>query len=232
MARLSKRMRNLREKVDAGRIYPFDEAFALLGEGDPCRFKQSIDVAVRLGVDTRKSDQAVRGSVALTHGNGRTTRVAVFADGDEAREAEEAGADIVGMEELAEKIRGGFLEFDVSVATPKAMRLVGQLGQILGPRGLMPNPKTGTVTKEVGQAVTSLKAGRFMYRADKNGIIHGSIGRVGFSASAVRENLQALLAELRRAKPPSAKGQYLRKLTLSTTMGPGIDIDLASLAGP
>ena len=231
MARLSRRVRAMREKIDATRMYSIDEAMALLKEFSTVKFEETVDVAVNLGIDPRKSDQAVRGATTLPHGTGKTVRVAVFTQGEAAEAAKEAGADIVGMEDLADDIKGGNMNFDVVIADPAAMRVVGQLGQILGPRGLMPNPKTGTVTQDVVSAVRNAKAGQVRFRADKSGIVHGGIGRVTFEAGAIKENLEALLADLRKAKPASAKGIYLKKVTLSTTMGPGITIDHSSLEG-
>lgn len=229
MARLSKRIRAFREKVDAGRAYPFDEAVSLLKETATAKFNETVEVAIKLGVDARKSDQAVRGATTLPHGTGSEVRVAVFTQGEAAEKAKAAGADLVGMEDLAEQVKGGMLDFDVVVASPDAMRVVGQLGQILGPRGLMPNPKTGTVTPDVETAVKNAKAGQMRFRTDKNGIIHGGIGKISFDADAIRGNLEAVLADLKKAKPSSAKGIYMRKVTLSTTMGPGVTIDQASL---
>lgn len=227
----SKRARAIDEKVDRTRVYPIAEAVAILTETASPKFKESFDVAVNLGVDPRKSDQAVRGATTLPHGTGKTVRVAVFAQGDNADAATGAGADIVGFDDLAERIKGGEMDFDVLIATPDAMRLVGQLGKILGPRGLMPNPKTGTVTPDVVTAVNNAKAGQVQYRADRGGIVHGSVGQVGFSAEHIRENIEALIADLKKSKPASAKGVYLQRVTLSTTMGPGLNIDQASLGG-
>lgn len=229
MAKLSKRMRAIREKVDPTRVYPVDEAIALLKECATARFEETVEVAVNLGIDPRKSDQVVRGATTLPHGTGKQVRVAVFAQGEAAEAARSAGADRVGMEDLAEEIKAGNLDFEVVIAEPAAMRLVGQLGQVLGPRGLMPNPKTGTVTPDVATAVRNAKAGQVRYRADKGGIVHGGIGKVSFSPEALKENLAALLADLKKAKPASAKGVYLKKVTLSTTMGPGITIDHSAL---
>lgn len=229
MAKLSKRQKLIREKVDAEKQYSIDEAVALLKELSTVKFEETVDAAINLGIDPRKSDQAVRGATSLPHGTGKTVRVAVFTQGANADAAKEAGADFVGMEELAAEVKGGMMDFDVVVADPAAMRVVGQLGQILGPRGLMPNPKTGTVTPDVAGAVKNAKAGQVRFRADKGGIIHGGIGRVNFEASALKENLEALLTDLKKAKPASAKGVYLKKISLSSTMGPGIVIDLASL---
>ncbi len=229
MARLSKRRRAIEERIERGRAYAIDEAVSLLTELSKAKFNEAIDVAVNLGVDPRKSDQVVRGATTLPHGSGRNVRVAVFTQGENADKAAAAGADIVGMDDLADKVKAGELNFDVVIASPDAMRVVGQLGQILGPRGLMPNPKTGTVTPDVETAVRNAKAGQVRYRTDRNGIIHGSVGRVGFEARAVKENIEALLADLKKAKPASSKGVYLQKVTLSTTMGPGLAIDQASL---
>lgn len=230
MAKLSKRLRAYREKVQPGKAYPLEEAVALLKELATAKFNETVEVAVNLGVDARKSDQAVRGATTLPHGTGSFVRVAVFAQGDAAEQAKAAGADFVGMEDLAEQVKGGMMDFDVVVASPDAMRVVGQLGQILGPRGLMPNPKTGTVTPDVVTAVNNAKAGQVRYRTDKNGIIHGGIGKIDFEVDAIRGNLEALLADLRKAKPSAAKGIYMKKITLSTTMGPGVTIDQASIA--
>mgnify|MGYP005856575579 CR=1 FL=1 len=230
MAKLSKRRQAIEERVDHGRAYAVEEAVALLSEVSKARFNEAIDVAINLGVDPRKSDQVVRGATTLPRGTGKTVRVAVFTQGENADKATAAGADIVGMDDLAEQVKKGVMDFDVVIASPDAMRVVGQLGQILGPRGLMPNPKTGTVTQDVETAVKNAKAGQVRYRTDRNGIIHGNIGRVGFDADAVRENLEALLADLRKAKPSTSKGIYLKKITLSTTMGPGLAIDQSTLA--
>jgi large subunit ribosomal protein L1 len=229
MTKMTKRRRAIMEKVDRQKAYPIADAVTLLDELATAKFKESLDVAVNLGVDPRKSDQVVRGATTLPHGTGKTVRVAVFAQGAAADQASAAGADIVGFDDLADRIKGGTLDFDVVIATPDAMRIVGQLGKILGPRGLMPNPKTGTVTPDVETAVRNAKAGQIQFRTDRAGIIHGSIGQVGFEADKIRENLQALLADLRKAKPASAKGVYLKKITLSTTMGPGVTIDQSSL---
>ena len=229
MSKLSKKQKAIREKIVPGKQYPIDEAVSIINSLPPAKFAESIDVAINLGVDARKSDQQVRGATTLPHGAGKTVRVAVFTQGANAEAAKAAGADIVGMDDLAEQVKGGNIQFDVVIASPDAMRVVGQLGQILGPRGLMPNPKTGTVTPDVVTAVRNAKAGQVRYRTDKNGIVHGAIGKVGFDAVAIRENLEALLADLRRARPATAKGSYLKKVTLSTTMGPGIVIDQSSL---
>ncbi|TCO70050.1 50S ribosomal protein L1 [Chromatocurvus halotolerans] len=230
MARLSKRVRAFKEKVDPTRAYPLADAVALLKELSTAKFNETVEVAVKLGIDARKSDQAVRGATTLPHGTGSDVRVAVFTQGDAAEKALAAGADLVGMDDLAEQIKGGMMDFDVVIASPDAMRVVGQLGQILGPRGLMPNPKTGTVTPDVETAVKNAKSGQMRYRTDKNGIIHGGIGKISFEPDAIRGNLEAVLADLRKAKPSAAKGVYLRKITLSTTMGPGVTIDQASIA--
>ena len=229
MAKLSKRQKMIREKIDADKVYSVEEAVALLKECSTVKFVESVEVAVNLGVDARKSDQAVRGATTLPHGTGSVVRVAVFTQGDAAEKAKEAGADFVGMEDLADQIKGGMMDFDVVVASPDAMRVVGQLGQILGPRGLMPNPKTGTVTPDVVTAVNNAKAGQMRYRTDKNGSIHGGIGKISFDADAIRGNLQAVLADLKKAKPSSAKGVYMKKVTLSTTMGPGVTVDHSAL---
>ncbi len=230
MAKLSRRMTAIQKKLDAGKQYDAEEAFALLKEVSSVKFPESVDVAVNLGVDPRKSDQVVRGSTVLPHGTGKEVRVAVFTQGPAADAAKEAGADVVGMEDLAEQVKAGNMDFDVVVASPDAMRVVGQLGQILGPRGLMPNPKVGTVTPDVAQAVKNAKGGQVRYRTDKNGIVHASIGKVGFEPSALKENLETLLADLKKAKPSAAKGVYMKKITVSSTMGPGIVLDQGSLA--
>jgi large subunit ribosomal protein L1 len=231
MAKLSKRQKLIREKVDNARSYTVDEAVALLVElGASVKFKESVDVAVNLGVDARKSDQVVRSSTVLPHGTGKTVRVAVFTQGANAEKATAAGADIVGMDDLAEQVKKGVMDFDVVIATPDAMRVVGQLGQILGPRGLMPNPKVGTVTPDVETAVKNAKAGQVRYRTDKNGIIHAPMGNVEFSAQNIKENIEALIADLKKAKPSSSKGIYLKKVTLSSTMGPGLAIDQSALS--
>jgi large subunit ribosomal protein L1 len=229
MARISKRVKAMREKMETGKQYGIDEALSLLAELSSVRFKESVDVSVNLGVDPRKSDQVVRSSTVLPHGTGKAVRVAVFTQGGNVDAAREAGADIVGMEDLAETVKAGSLDFDVVIASPDAMRVVGQLGQILGPRGLMPNPKVGTVTPDVAAAVKNAKAGQVRYRTDKAGIIHCSIGKVDFRVDALRENLRALLADLNKLKPASAKGIYMKKVTVSTTMGPGLAVDQASL---
>ena len=229
MAKLSKRVKAFKEKVDPAKNYPVSEAVAILNELSSVKFKESIDVSVNLGVDPRKSDQVVRGATVLPNGTGKTVRVAVFAQGEKATEATEAGADIVGMEDLAAEVKAGNLNFDVVIATPDTMRIVGQLGQVLGPRGLMPNPRLGTVTQDVAEAVKNAKSGQMRYRTDKNGIIHGGVGQVGFDPESVKQNVEALLLDLKKIKPASAKGIYVKKVTLSTTMGAGIAIDQASL---
>ena len=229
MAKLTKRMRVIREKVDVTKEYEINEAVALLQELATAKFVESVDVAVNLGIDARKSDQNVRGATVLPHGTGREIRVAVFTQGANAEAAKEAGADIVGMEDLAEQVKKGEMNFDVVVASPDAMRVVGQLGTILGPRGLMPNPKVGTVTPNVAEAVKNAKAGQVRYRNDKNGIIHTTIGKATFSAEQLKENLEALLIALKKAKPSSAKGTFLKKVSISTTMGAGVAVDQASL---
>lgn len=229
MAKLSKRVRVFREKVDPAKQYPIGEAVTILNDLSSVKFKESIDVSINLGVDPRKSDQVVRGATVLPNGTGKTVRVAVFAQGDKATEASDAGADVVGMEDLAADVKAGNLNFDVVIATPDTMRVVGQLGQVLGPRGLMPNPRLGTVTQDVAEAVRNAKAGQVRYRTDKNGIIHGGVGQVGFDPDAIKQNIEALLADLKKVKPASAKGVYVKKVTLSTTMGAGISIDQASL---
>ncbi|HKI74854.1 MAG TPA: 50S ribosomal protein L1 [Pseudomonadales bacterium] len=229
MAKESKRIRAYREKVEPGRAYPIEEAVQILSDLSKVKFKESVDISINLGVDPRKSDQVVRGATVLPNGTGKDVRVAVFAQGDKADEAKEAGADIVGMDDLAASIKEGKLDFDVCIASPDAMRVVGQLGQILGPRGLMPNPRLGTVTPDVAEAVRNAKAGQVRYRTDKNGIVHGAVGKVGFDARAIKENIEALLVDLKKAKPASAKGTYVKKVVLSTTMGAGIPIDQTSL---
>lgn len=230
MTKLSKRQREIAEKIDRNRAYSVEEAVTLLGSLPQPKFKQSLDVSVNLGVDPRKSDQVVRGATTLPHGTGKTVRVAVFAQGDNADKAKAAGADIVGFEDLAEQVKAGNLDFDVAIATPDAMRIVGQLGRILGPRGLMPNPRTGTVTPDVETAVRNAKAGQVQFRTDRAGIIHGAVGQVGFEPEKIKDNVEALISDLRKAKPSTSKGVYLKKVTLSTTMGPGLAIDPASLA--
>jgi large subunit ribosomal protein L1 len=229
MAKMTKRAKMIREKVTTGKQYAVEDALGLLQEVSTIKFKESIDVSVNLGVDPRKSDQAVRGSTVLPNGTGKSVRVAVFTQGSNADAAKEAGADIVGLDDLAEEIKKGNMNFDVVIASPDAMRVVGTLGQILGPRGLMPNPKVGTMTPDVAGAVKNAKAGQVRYRTDKGGIIHCTIGRVDFEVNALKENLEALLADLIKAKPSSAKGAYMKKISVSTTMGPGLQLDQASL---
>jgi large subunit ribosomal protein L1 len=225
MAKMTKRTQVLRAQIDRARSYAVTEALELVKKTATAKFDESVDVAVNLGVDAKKSDQQVRGSVVLPKGTGKTMRVAVFAQGDNAEKARVAGTDIVGFEDLAEKIKGGFMDFDVVIATPDAMRIVGPLGQVLGPRGLMPNPKVGTVSNDVTGAVRNAKAGQVQYRTDKAGLVHCSIGRASFTVEALQENLQALLGALNRARPATAKGIYLRKISVSSTMGGGIRID-------
>ncbi|MCC2682883.1 MAG: ribosomal protein [Nitrosospira multiformis] len=229
MARLSKRLKVISEKVDRTKYYPLQDALNLVRETAIAKFDESIDVAVNLGIDAKKSDQAVRGSVVLPAGTGKTVRVAVFAQGDKAREAAAAGADIVGFEDLAEQIKGGNIEFDVAIASPDAMRVVGQLGQILGPRGLMPNPKVGTVTPDVAGAVKNAKAGQVQYRADKGGIVQCTIGRASFTVDALTQNMMALIDALNKSKPAASKGIYLRKISVSSTMGIGVRVDQTSM---
>lgn len=230
MAKLSKRQKAIAEKLVPGKLYSIEEAIAFLGELPPAKFKESLDVAINLGVDPKKSDQVVRGATTLPAGTGKTVRVAVFAQGANADAAKAAGADVVGFDDLAASIKAGNLDFDVVIASPDAMRVVGQLGTVLGPRGLMPNPKVGTVTADVATAVKNAKAGQVRYRVDKGGIIHAGIGQVGFSADAVKQNVEALISDLKKAKPATSKGVYLQKVTLSTTMGPGLVIDLSTLS--
>ena len=229
MAKLTKRAKIIREKVEPGRVYAAEEAFVLLKELSTVKFAESVDVAVNLGVDPRKSDQVVRGATVLPHGIGKQVRVAVFAQGANADAAAEAGADRIGMEDLAEDVKAGNLDFDVVIASPDAMRVVGQLGKILGPRGLMPNPKVGTVTPDVAEAVRNAKAGQVRYRTDKAGIIHCPLGKVDFEPAALRENLQALLGNLMKAKPSTSRGVYMKRVTVSSTMGPGLPVDHQSL---
>ena len=229
MAKLSKRARLIREKVDVLKEYDIAEALSLLKELATANFRESVDVAVNLGIDARKSDQNVRGATVLPNGTGRDVRVAVFTQGANADKAKEAGADIVGMEDLAEQVKAGNMDFDVVIATPDAMRVVGQLGQILGPRGLMPNPKVGTVTPDVAGAVKNAKSGQIRYRNDKNGIIHTTIGKADFEDAKLQENLESLLEALKKAKPANAKGQYIKKISVSTTMGAGVTVSPASL---
>ena len=225
MAKLTKRAQTINEKVTPGKLYSFEEALGLLKELSTVKFTESVDVSVNLGVDPRKSDQAVRGATVLPNGTGKTVRVAVFTQGANADAAMEAGADVVGMDDLAEEVKKGNMDFDVVIASPDAMRVVGTLGQILGPRGLMPNPKVGTVAQDVATAVKNAKAGQVRYRTDKGGIIHCQIGRLDFEIESLKQNLSALLADLVKAKPTSAKGIYMKKLSVSTTMGPGLQVD-------
>ncbi len=230
MAKLTKRQRAINAKIDTTKHYPIEEAVALLKELSTVKFAETFDVSINLGIDPRKSDQSVRGATTLPHGNGKHVRVAVFTQGANAEAAKAAGAEFVGMDELAAEIKAGKMDFDVVIASPDAMRVVGQLGQVLGPRGLMPNPKTGTVTPDVVTAVKNAKAGQVRYRAEKGGIIHGGIGKVSFDVVAIKENLEALVGDLKRSKPSTSKGIYLQKIALSTTMGPGLLIDQSSLA--
>lgn len=230
MARTSKRVKAYEEKFENDRAYPVDEALTLLKEAATAKFDETVEVAINLGVDPRKSDQVVRGSSVLPSGTGKSVKVAVFCQGDAADQAREAGADHVGFEDLLEQIKGGMMDFSVVIATPDAMPTVSKLGKILGPRGLMPNPKTGTVTKDVKQAVINAKAGQVRYRTDKNGIIHCSIGKASFDVGSLKLNLDALLNDLNKAKPGSSKGVYMKKISLSTTMGPGITVDKATLS--
>ena len=229
MAKMTRRRKIIEEKVDYERAYPIGEAVALLNEISGSKFNESLDISVNLSIDPKKSDQTVRGATSLPHGSGKEIRVAVFAQGANADEAQEAGADIVGFEDLAEEIKKGELDFDVLIATPDSMRLVGQLGKVLGPRGLMPNPKTGTVTADVATAVSNAKSGQIQFRADRGGIVHGSVGKLGFDPLQIKENIAALISDLRKAKPAAAKGVFLKKITLSSTMGPGLVIDEASI---
>jgi large subunit ribosomal protein L1 len=229
MAKITKKAKLIAAKTQNGKAYSVEEAVALLNEFSSAKFKESIDVAINLGVDPRKSDQNVRGATTLPHGTGKTVRVAVFTQGANAQKAKDAGADIVGFDDLAQSIKDGNLDFDVVIASPDAMRIVGQLGTILGPKGLMPNPKVGTVTPDVAGAVKNAKAGQVRFRTDKNGIIHGGIGKIGFNADAVKGNLEALLSDLKRAKPSTSKGIYIQKVVLSSTMGPGLLLDQSTL---
>ncbi|MFT4059207.1 MAG: 50S ribosomal protein L1 [Legionella sp.] len=229
MSKVTKKQKKILEVIKPNHLYTATEAITILKQFASIKFRESIDISVNLGVDPRKSDQVVRSSTNLPKGTGKTVRVAVFAQGDNATKAKEAGADIVGFEDLAEKIKGGVMDFDVVIATPDAMRIVGQLGQILGPRGLMPNPKVGTVTTNVEAAVKDAKSGQVRYRTDKNGIIHCTIGKIDFTPEDIIENIVALIGDLKKAKPSSSKGQYLKKISLSTTMGPGLTIDITSL---
>lgn len=229
MTVVSKKSKSISQKLPVGKLYTVDEAVALLKDFSSKKFNETVDAAINLGVDARKSDQVVRGATTLPHGSGKSVRVAVFAQGLTADNARAAGADIVGMEDLAESIKGGMTDFDVVIASPDSMRVVGALGQVLGPRGLMPNPKVGTVTADVATAVKNAKAGQVRFRTDKNGIIHGGIGKISFDSSLVKGNLEALILDLRKTKPSTSKGVYLKKITLSTTMGPGLVIDQSSL---
>mgnify|MGYP000512290449 CR=1 FL=1 len=231
MAKLTKRQKLTAEKIEAGKAYSIEEAVAVLSElSSQIKFKESIDVAVNLGIDARKSDQVVRGSTVLPNGTGKDVRVAVFTQGENAEKAKAAGADVVGMDDLAAEVKAGNLDFDVVIASPDAMRVVGMLGQILGPRGLMPNPKVGTVTPDVATAVKNAKAGQVRYRTDKNGIIHSPLGKVDFTADAIKQNLEALLTDLKKAKPAAAKGVFMKKIVVSSTMGPGLVIDQSSVS--
>lgn len=229
MAKMTKRAKLMAEKVDSTKAYSFEDAANLLKEISSVKFQETIEVSVNLGVDPRKSDQVVRGSTVLPNGTGKDVRVAVFAQGAAAEAAKEAGAEIVGMEDLAESVKAGQMDFDVVIASPDAMRVVGMLGQILGPRGLMPNPKVGTVTPNVAEAVKNAKAGQVRFRTDKNGIIHAGVGKISFEAAALQQNVEALLADLKKLKPSSSKGVYMKKVSLSSTMGPGLTIDMSSL---
>jgi len=229
MAKLTKKQKLVAEKFDSEKFYALPDALEMLSSVSSSKFNEALDVSINLGVDPRKSDQVVRGATTLPHGTGKEVRVAVFAQGENAEKAQQAGADIVGFDDLGEEIKGGKIDFDVLIATPDAMRIVGQLGKVLGPRGLMPNPKTGTVTTDVEVAVKNSKSGQVQFRTDKAGLIHGRVGQLGFTAEQIKENIQALLADLKKAKPAAAKGVYLQKLTLSSTMGPGVNIDQASL---
>lgn len=231
MAKLTKRQKAMAEKVVAGKQYGFEDAAKLLAEMSTIKFKESVDISINLGVDPRKSDQVVRGATVLPNGTGKSVRVAVFTQGPGVEAALAAGADRVGMDDLAAEMKGGDLSYDVVIASPDAMRVVGQLGQILGPRGLMPNPKVGTVTPDVATAVKNAKAGQVRFRTDKNGIIHASVGKIDFEPTKLRQNVEALLVDLKRLKPSTSKGVYVKRLTLSTTMGPGLQIDQASLEG-
>jgi large subunit ribosomal protein L1 len=229
MAKLTKKQKLIAEKFDSEKFYALPDALEILSSVSSSKFKEALDVSINLGVDPRKSDQVVRGATTLPHGTGKDVRVAVFAQGENAEKAQQAGADVVGFEDLGEEIKGGKIDFDVLIATPDAMRIVGQLGKVLGPRGLMPNPKTGTVTTDVEVAVKNSKSGQVQFRTDKAGLVHGRVGQLGFTAEQIKENIQALLVDLKKAKPAAAKGVYLKKLTLSSTMGPGLNIDQASL---
>jgi large subunit ribosomal protein L1 len=229
MAHISKRTKELRAKIDRSKAYPIAEAIKLVKEGASAKFNESVDIAINLGIDAKKSDQTVRGSIVLPKGTGKTVRVAVFAQGEKAQAAKDAGADIVGFEDLAAQVKEGKIDFDVAIATPDAMRVVGQLGQVLGPRGLMPNPKVGTVTPNVADAVKNAKAGQVQYRADKSGIVQCTIGRASFTEDALKENFLALMGALNKSRPSGTKGIYLKKVSVSSTMGPGVRVDQASL---
>jgi large subunit ribosomal protein L1 len=229
MTSMSKRVKTWQDKVSPTKVYPLEEALALVKSLATAKFRETVDVAVNLGIDAKKSDQVVRGSALLPHGTGKTVRVAVFAQGQNAEKAKAAGADVVGFDDLAERMKGGEIDFDTVIATPDAMRIVGQLGRVLGPRGLMPNPKVGTVTQDVETAVRNAKAGQVRFRADKAGIVHCPIGKADFEVADLRDNLIALLNDIKKVKPPAAKGQYLKRLTVSSTMGPGVMIDQASI---
>ena len=229
MAKLTKRRKAIQERIEHGKVYDLNEAIQILNDLPRGKLKESVDLAVNLGIDPRQADQNVRGSTVLPHGNGKTVRVAVFAQGAQADAAKEAGADVVGLDDLADQVKAGNLDFDVVIAAPDCMRVVGGLGRILGPRGLMPNPKSGTVTADVAEAVGNAKSGQVQYRADRTGIIHGSVGQIGQDVDHIRENVEAVVGDLRKAKPPSAKGTYIERVTISTTMGPGIHIDEASI---
>lgn len=229
MSKLSKKQKQMSEEIKLNHLYSVSDAVTFLKKFASTKFRESLDISINLGVDPRKSDQVVRSSTNLPKGTGKVVRVAVFAQGDNATKAKEAGADIVGFEDLADQIKAGNMDFDVVIATPDAMRIVGQLGQVLGPRGLMPNPKVGTVTTNVAAAVNDAKSGQVRYRTDKNGIIHCSVGKADFPAEDIMENIVALINDLKKAKPSSSKGQYLKKISLSTTMGPGLTIDISSI---
>jgi large subunit ribosomal protein L1 len=229
MTRFTKRVRRYREKVVRTDLRPIDEALALVKEMASVKFRESVDVAINLGIDAKKSDQFIRGSTVLPHGTGKKVRVAVFAQGENADKARAAGADVVGFEDLAEKMKAGDLNYDTVIAAPDAMRVVGQLGRVLGPRGLMPNPKVGTVTQDVEGAVRNAKSGQVRYRSDKAGIVHCPIGKVDFEVNALKENLFALVADIKKARPPAAKGQFLKRMTISSTMGPGVGVDYSSI---
>ncbi|PWK54168.1 50S ribosomal protein L1 [Pleionea mediterranea] len=229
MTKLTKRARLIKDKVDSTKIYAIEEAIDLLKDVSSVKFAESVEIAINLGIDPRKSDQVVRGATVLPNGTGKDVRVAVFTQGANADAAKEAGADIVGMDDLADEVKKGNMDFDVVIASPDAMRVVGQLGQILGPRGLMPNPKVGTVTPDVATAVQNAKAGQVQYRADKNGIVHAAIGKISFETNAIKENIGTLISALKKAKPASAKGTYMKKISLSSTMGPGLTIDQATI---